>query len=60
MLPIDGYDYPFKISKYQLTQEDIIDDRTKNGVEHFEGRHIHFGTEEFPDWESVLSELINK
>lgn len=38
----------------------IIDDRTKNGVDLFEGRHIHFGTEEYPDWESVLNELINK
>lgn len=37
----------------------IIDDRTKNGVDRFKGRHIHFGSEDFPDWESVLEELIN-
>lgn len=36
----------------------IIDDRTKNGVEHFEGEHIHFGTERFPDWDSVMSYLM--
>ena len=38
----------------------IIDDRTKNGVDRFEGRHIHFGTDAFPDWKSVLDELMNK
>jgi len=36
----------------------IIDDRTKNGVEYFEGEHIHFGTEQFPDWESVRRYLL--
>lgn len=35
----------------------IIDDRTKNGVDRFEGEHIHFGTEQFPDWPSVVSYL---
>lgn len=32
----------------------IIDDRTKNGVDTFQGHHLHFGTDSFPDWESVL------
>ena len=36
----------------------IIDDRTKNGVEKFEGEHIHFGTDRFPNWESVLRYLL--
>lgn len=36
----------------------IIDDRTKNGVEYFEGKHIHFGSNDFPDWQSVLSLLL--
>jgi 5'-nucleotidase len=36
----------------------IIDDRTKNGVEFFEGEHIHFGTEHFPNWESVRKYLL--
>ena len=35
----------------------IIDDRLKNGVDKFDGKHIHFGTEEFTDWESVLKFL---
>lgn len=32
----------------------LVDDRTKNGADAFSGEHIHFGTKEFPDWESVL------
>lgn len=36
----------------------LIDDRTKNGVDRFRGEHIHFGTERFPDWRSVVSYLI--
>lgn len=36
----------------------IIDDRTKNGVEHFEGEHIHFGQEPYMDWESVCGYLM--
>jgi 5'(3')-deoxyribonucleotidase len=35
----------------------LIDDRLKNGVEGFRGEHIHFGTEAFPDWESVVRYL---
>ena len=36
----------------------MIDDRTKNGAEHFTGEHIHFGTPRFPDWDAVLSYLL--
>lgn len=35
----------------------LIDDRLANGVGDFEGIHIHFGTNEYPDWESVLQRL---
>lgn len=37
----------------------IIDDRKHNGVEFFEGIHIHFGQQEFPDWESVCEALLS-
>lgn len=37
----------------------LIDDRTKNGADKFEGEFIHFGTEKFPDWDSVLKYLMN-
>jgi 5'(3')-deoxyribonucleotidase len=36
----------------------LIDDRTKYGVTKFQGEHIHFGTEKFPDWNSVTSYLL--
>ncbi|MCI5051075.1 MAG: hypothetical protein MRY57_02100 [Candidatus Pacebacteria bacterium] len=35
----------------------LIDDRLKYGAEDFPGKHIHFGTEAFPNWESVLDYL---
>ena len=35
----------------------LIDDRLKNGADKFIGEHIHFGTDKFPDWKSVLSYL---
>lgn len=35
----------------------LIDDRTKNGSNMFEGKLIQFGTSEFPDWESVVRYL---
>ena len=36
----------------------LIDDRLRNGVEKFNGEHIHFGTEKFTDWNSVLISLL--
>jgi 5'-nucleotidase len=36
----------------------LIDDRTANGAAQFNGEHIHFGTEKFPNWKSVLDYLI--
>jgi 5'-nucleotidase len=35
----------------------LIDDRTKNGVDQFRGEHIHFGTERFPDWPTIVKYL---
>ena len=35
----------------------LIDDRTANGAGQFRGEHIHFGSEKFPDWNSVLEYL---
>ena len=36
----------------------LIDDRTKNGAGDFSGEHIHFGTDDFPDYQSVIDYLI--
>lgn len=35
----------------------LVDDRTKNGADRFPGKQIHFGTEAFPDWETVSQHL---
>jgi len=35
----------------------IVDDRDARGVTEFEGEHIHFGKEKFPDWEAVVEYL---
>lgn len=37
----------------------LIDDRTKNGVDRFMGKHIHFGSDEFPNWEAVVAFFTN-
>lgn len=35
----------------------LVDDRTKNGADRFQGEHILFGSERFPDWYSVVDYL---
>jgi 5'-nucleotidase len=36
----------------------LVDDRLNNGVDQFQGEHIHFGTSRFPDWRSVVEYLM--
>ena len=38
----------------------LIDDRGKNGTSEFKGEWIQFGSERFPDWNSVVEYLLNK
>lgn len=38
----------------------LIDDRGKNGTSEFEGEWIEFGSDSFPDWDSILAYLIPK
>ena len=38
----------------------LIDDRLKYGAGEFIGEHIMYGSEQFPDWNSVLKYLIKK
>jgi 5'-nucleotidase len=35
----------------------LVDDRPKNGAKDFTGEWIHFGTEKYPDWDTVLEYL---
>ncbi len=38
----------------------LIDDRLKNGADKFKGEHLHFGTEDFPDWNAIIEYLFKK
>ena len=44
-------------NKSLIRADYLIDDSIKHGVKDFKGEHIHFGQENFPDWESVLEYL---
>ena len=43
--------------KSLFTGRALIDDRIKYGVTKFKGEHIHFASDRFPNWESVLKYL---
>jgi 5'-nucleotidase len=45
--------------KSLLKGDYLIDDDTKHGQPQFEGEHIHFGSDKFPDWKSVLNYLVS-
>jgi len=36
----------------------LIDDRLANGADRFEGEHLLFGGDQFPNWKSVLEYLL--
>ena len=36
----------------------LIDDRLANGANLFDGEHIHFGSDKFPDWDTICSYLL--
>lgn len=38
----------------------LIDDRSKNGASEFCGEWIQFGSERFPDWDSIVAYLSGK
>lgn len=48
----------FSFVKHLNRGDILIDDRTANGAGDFLGRHIHFGSSEFPNWQSVLNSLL--
>ena len=60
----DHFDYPFVDKlilcrhKQLLKGDYLIDDNLSgNGQEAFEGQLLHFGSEQYPDWQSVLEFL---
>ena len=44
--------------KNLLRGDILIDDRTANGAGEFEGELIQFGTEKYPDWQTVIKHLL--
>jgi len=38
----------------------LVDDRTANGADRFNGEHIHFGQKEWPNWMSVTQYLLKR
>lgn len=38
----------------------LIDDRTIRGAAEFKGKFIHFGSENFPDWKTILDFLLDE
>ena len=42
------------------TGDYLIDDSPRNGAIDFNGKWIHFGSEEFPSWKDVLNFLLPK
>ena len=45
--------------KHLCKGEYLIDDRPKHGASEFEGEWIQFGSDRFPDWDSVLAYLMD-
>lgn len=44
--------------KDMLVGDILIDDRLKNGASEFQGQFIHFGSDKYPGWPSVIKELL--
>ena len=44
--------------KHLCTGDYLIDDRPNNGASEFKGEWIHFGSERFSNWDSVLNYLL--
>lgn len=59
-LPQEAYKRLILSHNKHLNKGDyLIDDRTANGADKFEGELIQFGSDLYPDWESVLEYFEN-
>lgn len=45
--------------KNYLIGDYLIDDRRYNGAEDFKGEWLHFGSDKFPNWKSILEYLLD-
>jgi len=58
-LPQKGYKRLILSHNKHLNAGDyLIDDRQANGAGQFKGEHLHFGSNRFPDWDSILEYLL--
>ena len=44
--------------KHLMIGDYLIDDRKNNGASEFRGEWLHFGSDSFPDWDTVLDYLV--
>jgi len=44
--------------KHLLIGDFLIDDRRFNGASEFKGDWLHFGSDEYPNWDTVLASLL--
>ena len=44
--------------KHLLIGDFLIDDRRFNGASEFKGDWLHFGSDEYPNWDTVLAYLL--
>ena len=47
-------------NKHLALGDFLIDDRTKNGAFDFHGEFIQFGSEKFPNWDTVVEYLLER
>ena len=45
--------------KNYLIGDYLIDDRRHNGAENFQGEWLHFGSDKYPNWKSILEYLLD-
>jgi 5'(3')-deoxyribonucleotidase len=48
------------IDKSLLKGHFLVDDQVEHGQSEFEGKHIHYGSNDFPTWNSVVNYLISE
>lgn len=50
----------FSCDKARLKGHYLIDDQDNANQPNFEGEWVHFGTEKFPDWKTVVDYILKK
>jgi hypothetical protein len=48
------------VEKTQARDPQVVDDQVEHGQSDFEGKHIHFGSDDFPKWNNVVEYLMSE